>query len=123
MRTPKENMYVVAPTAMLEVPLPIESFKIIDEEGNDTGEYHTVPTYLAEEGRTVTRFSSDGSKFVKGFNWTVKTIDEVREKLPGFSLTYGTDVVIMNHDEVLELLATEEWAEVQEEVVNDNGDM
>lgn len=108
-RTPQENMYISAPSAMLEVPLPLESFKILDENGIWNNEYHTIPTYLAEEGRTVTRFSNDGTKFVKGFNWTVSTIDEVREKLSDFNLTYGVDVVIMNHDEVMKLLATPEW--------------
>ena len=108
-RTPQENMYVIAPTAMLEVPLPIESFKILNEDGVETGEYHTIVSYLAEEGRTVTRFSNDGSKFAKGFSWNVATIDEVRERLPDYGLTYGQDVLILTHSEVLEVLDTDEW--------------
>jgi len=107
----QENMYLVAPAAMLDTPLPLETWEKVDENGVmlDPVEYHTVRSYVAQFGNTVDRFSLDGTLFMKGFNWTVHKIDEVRNKAGNFGLTYGTDLFILNHDEAMEMLATPAW--------------
>ena len=108
----EENMYLVAPSAILDVPLPLETWEKVDENGVqiDPVEYHSVRSYLAQFGHTVDRFNNDSSMFMKGFNWTVHKIDEVRSKSNDLGLEYGKNLLILNHDEAMDLLATPEWS-------------
>ena len=101
--TPQENLYLVAPSAMLDTPLPLNSF--LKEDGT----YHSITSYLATYNHTVERFSTDGTMFIKGFNWTMSTVDEVRAKCGDFNLVYGDTLLILNHDESMELLSTVDW--------------
>ena len=101
------NFYIVAPVAILETPLPIEVFSYIDENGVQT--YHDIVSFLATHGHTVDRFSNDKSKFCKGFEFSISTLDEVRARFVEFNLAEGIDVLILTHKEALELLATPEW--------------
>ena len=112
MKTAQENMYLVAPSAMLDTPLPLVTWEKVDEFGVQITptQYHTINSYVAQYGNKVSRFSNDGTLFMKGFNWTVNKIDEVRAKASGFGLVYGTSLMILNHDEAMALLATPAWA-------------
>ena len=110
--TPQENMYLVAPTAMLDVELPLESFKKVDDEGIETGEYHSIVSYLASLNHTVERYNNDKTMFIKGFNWTIDTIDEVREKCVAFGLEYKVNLFILNRDQIGELMEVESWKQL-----------
>ena len=101
--TPQENLYLVAPIAILDTPLPLNSF--LKEDGT----YHSINSYLATYNHTVERFSTDETMFIKGLNWTMDTVDEVRSKCGDFGLVYGDTLLILNHDESMALLDTVEW--------------
>jgi len=109
--TPQENLYLVAPVAVLDVPLPLATWEKVDEFGVQITpvKYHSVRSYVAQYGHTVDRFNNANTMFMKGFNWTVSKIDEVRTKASTFGLVYGVSLLILNHDEAMNLLATPEW--------------
>jgi len=106
-RANDENLYLMGPTAMLDVPMPITGW-----EKNDIMpiEYYSINEYVASYGHTIEQFNTDGSLFVKGFNWTVDKIDEARALCEASDeLTYGENVRILNHNETMELLASDAW--------------
>jgi len=98
-----ENFYIKANVELLEVPLPLEAFKKEDDS------YMTIPEYLATFGHKVTRFSNDGSMFIKGFGFTYKGIQELTGKLADFGLGVDQNFWILSPAEVKEELAKPEW--------------
>ena len=106
------NFYVVAPVAMLNIPLPLGAF-LKPIENTDVERYYTIPEYLATYSHTVERFSVDGTMFCKGFGFNIDTLDELRLKMPDYGLVEGTSLFIYNQPEVLTLLATPEWNKVE----------
>ena len=110
-----QNFWIVAPTAILDTPLPVVSFEKRNEEGFVIdGEYLSINEYLAERGHTTPRQNNDGTKFVKGFPFSYTGIKDVEAKIGGFGLEIGTDVLILNQDEVQEELAKDEWNTAEE---------
>ena len=108
METP--NFYIIAPTAIKNVPLPIEFFAKKDE--NDAviaGEFYTVAEVVELGGHTIERYSNDGLKFAKGFCFTFDTANELVAMLPDYNLTYGVDVKLINELEIGGELNTAEW--------------
>ncbi len=104
--TISENLYLVAPSAILDIPLPLTTW---EKSETDPVEYYSINDYVANYGHTVKQFSADGMMFAKGFNWTVDKIDEVREKSAEFGLEYGVSLLILNHNQLIELLASDAW--------------
>ena len=106
-----ENFYIKAPVEILGAPLPLKAFIKKDEQGQPLvpTEYMTIPEYLATFGHKVSRYSNDGTYFIKGFGFTLAGIDEIREKLSTFGLELGTDIWFLSPAEVQEELKKPEW--------------
>ena len=105
-----QNFYVIAPVAILEVPLPLSDFQKKDESGElIPNEYMNITEYLATINHTVERFNNDKTKFCKGFAFNLNGLDEFRDGLTNFGLVLGTDVLVLTVNEVDEELAKVEW--------------
>ena len=104
------NFFIECPIAIKDVELPIEIFKLPDdEEGNPTEGYYTVQEFVEAGGHTIVRFNNDGSRFIKGFCFTMDTIDVLRTMMPTFNLTYGVDVKLHNALQVGDVLSGADW--------------
>ena len=103
------NLFIEAPIGMKDVPLQIQAFQKVDEEGNLLEEYYTPEEVVILGGHTINRVTTDGSKFIKGFCFSMDTIDELRAMMPQFNLVYGVDVKLHNIFEAQAELAKPEW--------------
>jgi len=104
------NFYIKANVELLEVPLPLEAFK------KEDGSYYTIPEYLSTYGHTVTRFSNDGSMFIKGFGFTYKGIQELTGKLADFGLVVDQNFWVLSPEEVAEELKLPIWNSIDEQI-------
>ncbi len=106
-----QNFYIKAPVKLLGVPLPLKEFIKKDEQGQplDPVEYMTIPEYLTTFNHRVSRYSNDGTYFIKGFGFNLSGLDELRAKLADFGLTLGTDIWILSPAEVQIELQKREW--------------
>ena len=109
------NLFIIAPTDILDTALPIEIFNKVDEDGIlIPNEYHTIREAIELGGHTVSRINNDKSKFFKGFCFTMDTIDDLRSMMPDFRLEYGVDIKLLNTFQVVEELAEDEWVSTAE---------
>lgn len=113
-----QNFYIKAPVQLLGVPLPLKEFIKKDGQGQPLNpvEYMTIPEYLATFNHKVSRYSNDGTYFIKGFGFNLAGLDELRTKLADFNLTLGTDIWMLSPAEVQDELQKPEWQEAMPNV-------
>lgn len=98
-----DTFYVKAPQELLYITIPLSMFS------NNTGSYFTIPEYLNSLGKPeVTNFSKDGY-FLKGFNFNLDGLDELRNNLSVFNLELNTNFWIMSQVEAKEELLKDNW--------------
>lgn len=107
------NFWIVAPIAMLQAQIPLDAFLKPDEEGNLTEDHYTVEEFVKAGGHTVSRFNNDGSKFIKGFCFTMDTANELIEMLPSYGLEYKVDAKLINKLQYPDELALDEWKTIE----------
>lgn len=98
-----DTFYVKAPQELLYAPIPLSMFT------NNSDGYFTIPEYLNSLGKPeVTYFSQDGY-FLKGFNFNLDGLDELRNNLSMFNLELNTNFWIMSPAEAKDELTKIEW--------------
>jgi len=103
-----ENSYLVAPTAILDIPIPLESWVKPD------GTFQTINENISAKGHTIKQFSGNKLMFAKGFNWTFAIMKEVEEKSKAFGLDFDVNVFILNHDELIDMIHSKAWLKTDE---------
>ena len=108
MRIRRVSHFIVLPTALADVPIPMRRFKYqpVDEEGQPVGTetYKTV-----NEIAPNARVSIDGTKMLFGIE-----LDNIFEAITELAQFPDKEQLqVLSHNEVRELVQTEEWTNVE----------